>query len=139
MKSENSDTALDDVWFVYDGECPLCQMGASLYRIRQSVGQLHVVDARTEAEHPVMQEINQAELNVDAGMVIKYREQLYQGDKALHLMAQLGADSGWLNKVNNRLFQFQALSIISYPFMRLARNIALCLKGVGKIRNLEPK
>lgn len=125
------------IYFVYDGECPICQMGASLYKVRQSVGELKTVDARTEKDHPVMQEVNQARLNLDEGMVIKYNDQLYQGESALHLMATLGADSGWFNHVNNTLYKSKTLAKLSYPFMKGARNVALKLKGAGKIRNLE--
>lgn len=137
MEKKKTDNSLDDVWFVYDGECPLCQIGAALYKLRQAVGQLHTVDARTQKDHPVMIEANQAGLNLDAGMVIKYRGQLYQGGAALHLMAQLGDKASVFNKVNNTVFQSKFLVTICYPFMRLARNIALMLKGAGKIRNLE--
>jgi len=137
MDNKKTSKSLDDVWFVYDGECPICQMGVALYKVRQSVGQLHTVEARTEKNHPVMVEVNLAGLNLDEGMVIKYQGQLYQGDGALHLMAQLGDDTGWLNKVNNSLFKSRWLATLCYPFMRIARNIALKLKGSGKIRNLE--
>ena len=41
------------IYFVYDGECPICQMGADLYKVRQSVGELKTVDARTEKNHPI--------------------------------------------------------------------------------------
>lgn len=125
------------IYFVYDGECPICQMGADLYKVRQSVGEVKTVDARTEKDHPVMQEVNQAGLNLDEGMVIKYNNQLYQGKEALHIMAILGADSGWFNHVNNTLYKSRTLAKLSYPFMKGARNIALKLKGAGKIHNLE--
>ncbi len=126
-----------DIWFVYDGECPICCMGASLYRVRQNVGAFHAVDARTQKDHPVMHEINQAGLSIDEGMVIKYEGQLYHGKRALKLMAQLGADEGWMNRINNRIFQFGRMGDILYPLMKAGRNIALAVKGVGKIRNLD--
>lgn len=139
MEEKKTDNSLNDVWFVYDGECPICQMGATLYKVRKAVGQLHTIDARTQKNHPVMQEVNQAGLNLDAGMVIKYRGKLYQGDGALSIMAQLGDDSGWFNKVNNALFQSKLLAKLCYPSMRMARNVALKLKGAGKIGNLEKR
>lgn len=127
------------IYFVYDGQCPICQMGADLYKIRQSVGKLKTVDARTEENHPVMQEVNKAELNLDEGMVIKYNGKLYQGEGALNIMAKLGADAGWFNHINNTLYKSKIFARFSYPFMKAARNLALKLKGVDKIRNLEKK
>lgn len=47
----------EKVWFVYDGECPLCQMGSRYYRLKELVGELQILDARTARDHPVMAEI----------------------------------------------------------------------------------
>lgn len=129
----------DPIWFIYDGECPICQMGASLYKVRQSVGELHTVDARTEKEHPVVQEATAAGFDFDVGMVIKYQNRFYQGDKALHIMAQLGENTDWYNQINTFLFRSQRLAALCYPSMRTARNLALAIKGVGKIKNLQRK
>jgi len=129
----------ETIYFVYDGECPICQMGADLYELRQSVGELLTVDARTQLEHPVLREVNQAGLDLDVGMVIKYRGQLYQGKEALRLMALLGAGRGWFNRLVITLYRFKFITWLSYPFMKGARNFALKLKGVGQIRNLGPK
>ncbi|MFK7903014.1 MAG: DCC1-like thiol-disulfide oxidoreductase family protein [Nitratireductor sp.] len=127
----------EKIWFVYDGECPICQMGADLYKLRQSVGELITVDARMQKDHPVMIQINQAQLNLDQGMVVKYKGALYQGEDALYLMAKLGAEEGWFNRVNNTLYKSKFLVKVSYPFMKSARNMALKFKGADKIRNLE--
>ena len=128
-----------DIWFIYDGECPICQMGASLYKVRQSVGELHTLDARTQKDHPVVQEATAAGFDFDAGMVIKYQNRVYQSDDALHIMAQLGDDKGWYNRINNRLFHSRRIATFCYPSMRAARNVALAIKGVGKIKNLQTK
>lgn len=137
MAEKKTDGSMEDVWFVYDGECPICQMGAAYYKLRQSVGQLHALDARVEKDHPVMVEVNQAGLNLDDGMVIKYRGQLYHGDGALRIMAQLGADADWFNRIITMVFRSGFMARLAYPFMRLGRNIALKLKGAGKIGNLD--
>ena len=130
-KSEN------EIWFVYDGECPICQMAATMYKVRKNVGQLHVIDARTETSHPLLQEIKQAGMNLDMGMVIKYENQLHHGGDALALMAEIGSKSDWFNKLNRTLFQNNLFASLSYPFMKAARNMALKAKGVGKIGNLD--
>lgn len=124
--------SINTLFFVYDGECPLCQMGASLYKLRPTVGELHIIDART-ANHPVMHEINRAGLDVDNGMVIKYQGLLYQGDKALHLMAQLGERADFFNRINNTIFKSKQIAAFCYPFMKAARRIALHLKGIGPL------
>jgi predicted DCC family thiol-disulfide oxidoreductase YuxK len=127
----------ETIWFVYDGECPICTLGADFYKVRKSVGRVQTVDARTEKDHPVMREVNDAKLNLDEGMVVKYQGRLYQGRDALHLMAQLGATDDMLNAINNTIFKSKALAHWLYPSMKAARNLALKLKGVGRIDNLK--
>ena len=41
-----------DVWLVYDGECPICHACCIRARIQESVGRLHLVDARVFREDP---------------------------------------------------------------------------------------
>ncbi len=131
-------TAPSDLWFVYDGACPLCTFGASFYRVRREVGVIHGVDARAEPNHPIMQEIRHAGMDLDEGMVIKYQGNLHHGREALILMAQLGADIGAFNKINNRLFRSQRLAEVCYPAMKCARRLALWLNGAGMIGQAPP-
>lgn len=134
MMPEN---ATGDVWYVYDGECPLCRTAAQALRIRQAVGQLHLIDARTQADHPVMQEINARKLDIDKGTVIKFGGNFYHGGDTLIVMALLGSRSGWFNRMNAMLFRSPAFARFCYPVIRSGRNFLLRLKGVGQIRNLE--
>jgi predicted DCC family thiol-disulfide oxidoreductase YuxK len=130
-------TTINDIWFVYDGECPIWKRVSSFYEVRQEIGRLHTINAREQKEHPIMLEINQAGLNLDEGMIIKYGDRLYQGDSALHIIGLLGADIGFLNRINNRLFRHKKCAIFCYPVMKAIRNIFLKLKGVQKIENLK--
>jgi hypothetical protein len=106
-------------------------------RIRKAVGTLHLVNAREESGHPVMQEILARKLNLDEGMVIKFRDTCYHGADALHVMALLGTGQGWFNRWNARLFRSKTLSRLLYPSMKAARNLLLWFIGVSKIRNLN--
>ncbi len=60
-----------DVWFVYDGQCPLCCLAAESLAIRRSVGQLHLLDARVSQDHQLLQQINGLGLDLDKGMVLR--------------------------------------------------------------------
>ena len=126
----------DGVWFVYDGECPVCSMAAQALRIKKSVGALHLVDAREDTEHPLLKEVHDRRLNLDDGMVLKFRDRYYHGDDALHMMALLGSGQGWFNRMNALLFKSRTLARVCYPVMRGARNTLLRLIGRQKIRNL---
>ena len=124
------------IWFVYDGECPICATAAAAFRVREAVGTLHLVNAREDVGHPVLSEVNAARLDLDEGMVVKYSGLLYHGADALQLMAMIGSEHGWLNRMNAALFRNKAVARFAYPFMRAVRNMAVSLKGSGKIRNL---
>jgi predicted DCC family thiol-disulfide oxidoreductase YuxK len=127
------------IWFVYDGQCPICATAAAAFQVREAVGTLHLVNAREDAEHPVLGEVNAARLDLDLGMVIKYGGRLYHGADALQLMALIGSERGWLNRMNALMFRNRLVARFAYPFMRAARNLAIALKGSGKIRNLGPQ
>lgn len=132
-----ADSAKGDVWFVYDGDCPLCTTAARTLRIRKAVGNLHLVNAREESGHPVMQEIRARKLDLDEGMVIKFLDTCYFGADALHVMALLGTGQGWFNRGNAWMFRSKTMSRLLYPPMRTARNLLLWFMGVSKIRNLN--
>ncbi len=125
------------VWFVYDGQCPICASTARAYKIKESLGQLNTLDARKEKDHEIMREINSLGLNIDEGMVIKFQNTHFAGADALNVMALLGTNSTLFNRVNSYIFKSKLLSKICYPFFKAARNFILFCKGVGKINNLK--
>ncbi len=131
------DSLTGDLWFAYDGDCPVCNYAAHALRIRRDVGRLYLVDARTQPDHPVVREINTEGLDHDTGMVLKFRGVLYHGDDALHMMALLGSRKGWFNRTNVILFRSKFRTRLCYPPMRLARNVLLQITGVDKLRNLR--
>ena len=123
----------NNVWFVYDGKCPLCNSAANAFAIKKTVGTLNLVDARTQQDHPVMMEVNHRGLNIDEGMVIKLNDNLYHGADALHIMALIGSNSGIFNRINYLLFRSKLLSKIGYPILKFGRNAILWSKGIRKI------
>lgn len=135
MTAKN-DPQPEGVWFVYDGDCPICTAAAQALRIKQAAGELHLVNARDNRDHLLVAEINQRNLDLDEGMVIKYRGVLYHGRDALHFMALFGNNSGWFNRMNAILFKSKTMARLCYPAMRAGRNLLLRLKRVPKIRNL---
>lgn len=129
--------AKGDVWFIYDGDCPICNTAAQALRIKQAVGNLHLVNAREDKDHPLLSEVKACQLNLDEGMVLVFEGGYYHGADALHMMALLGSSQGWFNRMNALLFCSPAIARLCYPAMRAGRNLLIRLKGVPKIRNLE--
>lgn len=136
-----SDTKNNDlskgVWFVYDGNCPICNLAAQSLRIREAVGPLTLINAREEATHPLCREIVDQKLNLDEGMVLRYGNSNYHGQSALQMMAFLGSNRGWYNRMNAVLFKSPTIARLMYPIMKLGRNTLLKILGIPRLHNLE--
>ncbi len=126
----NSPEARDTgLWLVYDGDCPFCTAGARMYRLRQSVGDLHIVNGREIEGTDLMRAIDAAGFDLNTGIVARFEGRLYHGKDALHLLAMLGSDRGWLNRLNVALFRNRTTVTVAYPVMVGLRNLLLRLRG----------
>jgi predicted DCC family thiol-disulfide oxidoreductase YuxK len=122
-----------DVWLVYDGECPICRTYCVRARIQETVGRLHLVDARQPG--PLMDEITAAGLDIDQGMVVKVDGVLYYGPEAMRVLTLMSTRAGWFNRVS-RWFFGGARSKVSYPVAKAFRNGLLRALGIAWIDNL---
>jgi predicted DCC family thiol-disulfide oxidoreductase YuxK len=126
-----------EILLIYDRECPACNAYCELVRVRESVGDLHIVDAREN--DAVMNEISAQGLDIDQGMVLKMGGQLYYGSNAIHMLALIGSRSGIFNRFNYWIFKSKTASSILYPFFKFFRLILLKILGKTKINNLDMK
>jgi predicted DCC family thiol-disulfide oxidoreductase YuxK len=129
--------AREEILLVYDRECPACNAYCQVVRIRESVGDLRIVDARENSE--VMNEITAQGLDIDQGMVLKMGDQFYYGSDAISTLALIGSRSGMFNRFNYWIFKSKTASSILYPFLRFSRNLLLKILGKNKINNLNTK
>src|SRR5690606_19976848 len=118
-------TTTEGVWFIYDGDCPICQYAALALRIKREYGALHLLNARTDPDHPLLQAVNARGLDLDAGMVIVHNGTFYHGKRALRFMARHGDNQGWFNRFNRLLFWSDRIAALLYPWMRATRNFLL--------------
>jgi predicted DCC family thiol-disulfide oxidoreductase YuxK len=125
----------EDVWLVYDGECPVCKIYCKYIRIREVVGTLHLVDARHPGE--LMDEITCMGLDIDQGMVLKFRDAIYYGPDAIHMLTLLSSPSGIFNRINYYVFSTKVGSKIFYPIGKAFRTLILKLFGIRYIENLK--
>ena len=124
-----------DIFLIYDKECPACDYYCSVVRIRESVGNLVLVDARDAG--PVMDEITAAGLDIDQGMVLKAGDKLYYGSDAIHTLALMSTRSGIFNRLAHWLFRSKRVSAVIYPILRGCRNLLLKMLRKSKINNLN--
>jgi len=123
-----------EILLVYDKECPVCNAYCQIVRIRETVGDLKIIDAREKSE--VLAEITARGLDIDKGMVLKMGGQFYYGSDAMHALALISSRSGLCNRLNYWIFRSKSVSSWLYPVLRLFRNLLLKLLGKTKINNL---
>jgi predicted DCC family thiol-disulfide oxidoreductase YuxK len=124
----------EEILLVYDKECPACNYYCQLVRIRETVGDLKIINARDTSQ--VMEEITSRGLDIDQGMVLKMGGQLYYGSDAIHALSLISSRSGVFNRLNYWLFKSKYVSRILYPVFRFFRNLLLKILGKTKINNL---
>jgi len=127
----------DDVWLVYDGECPVCKTYCKYIRIKEAVGKLHLIDARIPS--PIMDEITAAGLDIDQGMVVKFKNIIYYGPDAINILTLLSTPSGFFNRINYYIFSTKVGAKIFYPIGKAFRILILKILGVKYIENLKMK
>ncbi|MBR9909046.1 MAG: DUF393 domain-containing protein [Gammaproteobacteria bacterium] len=127
---------MNGIVIVYDGECPFCSSYVTLVRLRETVGQIVLLNAREDIGE-IAAEIRREKLQLDEGMAVKYRQHWYHGAAAIQLLAQLGSTDNGFNKLNRWLFRSTLASRVLYPVLRFFRNLTLRLLGRKKLNNLQ--
>ncbi len=125
----------EEILLVYDKQCPVCDNYCRLVRIRETVGELKLMDARKSSA--VMDEITSQGLDIDQGMVLKMGDRLYYGSDAIHALALISSRSGIFNRLNYWMFKSRTLYHFFYPILRFFRNLLLKLLRKTKINNLR--
>lgn len=117
---------------VYDKDCPVCNNFCLMVRVRESVGQLVLVNAREDT--PIMREITAAGLDIDDGMVLKMGGQLYYDSDAMHALSLISSRSGVFNRLNYWIFKSKRMSHVLYPILKAGRAVLLKLMRKTKIK-----
>jgi|SRR5690606_17817674 len=121
----------DGLVLVYDGECPVCSTYVRYMRIRESVGDLTLINARDGGDW--VQKIRAAGYDLDEGMVLVYGGRIYHGADCINMLALLSSSSGLFNRFNATIFRHKGLSRVLYPVLRFGRNTLLRLLGRKKL------
>lgn len=121
-----------EVWIIYDGECPLCNYSAKMVKIKKAVGRVQLINARSS--DPMLEQVKIAGLDLNEGFIVKFNDNFYHGPDALHFLAMIGDDDDWFNKLNIMLFRRSLLvAKILYPLLKILRNVLLYIRRVPKI------
>jgi predicted DCC family thiol-disulfide oxidoreductase YuxK len=116
----------NDVWIVYDGDCPFCTHYVRYLRIKESSGHPpHLVNAREEWEK--VKELGADKFDLSNGMIVKLGDTHYHGGDAIHILSLMSTTSGIFNKFVHLTGRNKIISRLIYPLLRAGRNCALAL------------
>lgn len=125
--TEREDKAL----VVYDGECIFCQNYTRLIRLRDSVGAVELLDARSGDPRVVAYQRQGYDLN--EGMLFVHCGVVHHGSDAVHALAVLSSSSNLFSSLNRRVLSTRVTARLFYPVLKAARRLTLLLRGRGLI------
>lgn len=120
-----------EIEIIYDGECPVCSKYVTMTRLRKSVGNVTLTDARKDITRS--EQMKNDGYNLDDGMIVIYEGNIYYGIEAVHMLALLSSSSGVFNRFNAFIFKNQKASKFIYPLLVILRKILLKILNKQKI------
>lgn len=125
----------DSIELVYDDECPVCRYYSRRMGVAPAEGELCRINAREQSD--VMNDITEAGLDIDQGMVLKVGDDLYFGGEAIHQLALRSSRQGVVNKLAYGIFRNRRVALALYPLLVACRNLLLKILGRSRINNLK--
>ena len=116
----------DGALIVYDGDCIFCQNYVKLVRLRDMVGKVELLDARSD--DPRVRDFQRQGYDLNEGMLFVHRGRVHHGSDAVHMMALLSSSSDSLNRLNRRLLSNPKVAKEIYPALKLGRRATLFLR-----------
>lgn len=117
----------DPALIIYDGDCIFCQNYVRLIRLRETIGRIELVNARSD--DPRVRRYQRDGYDLNDGMLFVWNGRVYHGSDAVHVLAGLSTESGWFNRLNSAVFSSRTASKLLYPFLKLGRRITLFARG----------
>ena len=118
---------MGELQILYDGDCPFCANYVRLTRLRNSIGHVEIINARSE--HPLVPILGK-QFNLNNGMLACYNGEYYYGADCVHLLSMLSSRVGWMNSALSALFSNKWVARLSYPLLRAGRNATL--RAIGR-------
>ena len=123
----------EQLWLVYDEECPFCSSYVKYVRLQENFGKLNLVDARKGGV--LVESIKKQGYDLNEGMVLKFQDRYYHGADCINMLALMSTRSGLFNRVNAVIFKNATVSNILYPVLRAGRNLTLKILGKKKLED----
>jgi predicted DCC family thiol-disulfide oxidoreductase YuxK len=118
---------------VYDGDCYFCRAYVNFVQLRQAIGAVELLSARSgDARLPPLMAQG---FDLDDGMLIITGPQIHAGADAMHWLAVHLPARSLSERLHAAVFRQRWLAQLLYPLLRLGRRAWLALRGVPPIRN----
>lgn len=119
------------VTIYYDSECPFCQNYLKLIKLKENLGEVHLISLREKVA--VAQSFKARGLDPDEGMIVQYEGREYYGSEAINFLAKHSSSENRFSILNKKLFSASGMARFFYPMMKAGRNLTLFLLGRTKI------
>jgi predicted DCC family thiol-disulfide oxidoreductase YuxK len=126
----------DPALIIYDGDCIFCQNYVRLVRLRETVGRVEMLDARSGDARVARYWREGYDLN--DGMLFVYKGKIYHGSDAIHVLAGLSSPVSWFNHFNRAVFASRTASTLLYPILKFGRRVTLLARGKRLLSKPNP-
>lgn len=116
---------------IYDGDCVFCQNYARFLRLKEAVGPVELIDARSD--DPRVRDYWRQGLDLDEGMLFVHQGRVHYGSEAVHVLAGLSSEAGWFNRLNRLALSNAAAARLVYPLLKFGRAVTLVARGKGRL------
>ncbi|HHT9905839.1 TPA: DCC1-like thiol-disulfide oxidoreductase family protein, partial [Legionella pneumophila] len=82
--TRKTNSATTTVYLIYDGDCILCKNSAQAMKIKKSIGNLEIINAREL--HPLVKEAMKKGYDLNKGILVKYNHQYFYGAAAVNFL-----------------------------------------------------
>lgn len=113
-------------FLIYDTECFFCANYVRLLKLKETLGEITLIDARdAEAIKP----FDATPQMLNEGMLLIVNDKRYYGAEAVHHIALLSTSNSLFNRINAAIFRVHWLSVLLYPALKAGRRLYLFLAG----------
>jgi predicted DCC family thiol-disulfide oxidoreductase YuxK len=122
---------------IYDGACIFCDAYVRLLSLREAVGPVELIDARSG--DPRLRAYESAGFDLNEGMLFEYNGTVYFGADAVNALATLSTPVSTFNRINGVLLSKRPVARVFYPIFKFCRTITLKLRRVPRISGHDGK
>ena len=120
---------------VYDGDCIFCQNYVSFLRLRENVGPVELLDARSG--DPRVERLWHEGYDLNEGMIFVHDGTVHYGPEAMRMLSELSGDPSLAGRARDQILSRGRIVNFAYPLLKLGRRLTLLARGKRLMRRPE--